>query len=157
MSIVIAIGSDLTIIANVLKYFGLILPLEMVVNNMSLVYENFDNVKRDDAKNKLLGVIPFTLENSKIFSLLIWTETSLREPDSFSPALSGLIEVTFSISASLSSKNSLDFRYFSLPSSSFSSKIKSNPELTSSASLMSSYSSNSSLMNRLTEVPSNKM
>ena len=71
MSIVIAIGSDLTIIANVLKYFGLILPLEMVVNNMSLVYENFDNVKRDDAKNKLLGVIPFTLENSKIFSLLI--------------------------------------------------------------------------------------
>ena len=68
---VIAIGSDLTIIANVLKYFGLILPLEMVVNNMSLVYENFDNVKRDDAKNKLLGVIPFTLENSKIFSLLI--------------------------------------------------------------------------------------
>ena len=71
MSIVIAIGSDLTIIANVLKYFGLILPLEIVVNNMSLVYENFDNVKRDDAKNKLLGVIPFTLENSKIFSLLI--------------------------------------------------------------------------------------
>ena len=90
---VIAIGSDLTIIANVLKYFGLILPLEIVVNNMSLVYENFDNVKRDDAKNKLLGVIPFTLENSKIFSLLIWTETSLREPNSFSPALSGLIEV----------------------------------------------------------------
>ena len=67
---VIAIGRDLTIIANVLKYFGLILPLEIVVNSMSLVYENFDNVKRDDAKNKLFGVMLFLLENSKMFSLL---------------------------------------------------------------------------------------
>ena len=140
-----------------MKYFGLILPLEIVVKSISLVYENFDKVKRDEAKNKLFGVIPFLFENSKISSFLIGTEISLREPNSFKPLISGLIEVTSSISANLSSKNSLAFIYFSLPSSSFSSKIKSNPELTSSVSLISSYSSNNSLINKLTEVPSNNM